>query len=132
MLFQTQLHGGAGGTARVPREHSWAAVALPAWAGEALCSLTQAKCVVGQCVSQAGCVVFSDSVTVHFGDTEDEFRRPAVLKTVLMSCAFAESIGNSGKPIHANENDLREDLMKSSCVLGRAVRGHVTMLLLCH
>lgn len=55
LLFQTELRCGwvvlsEGGGDHVPLEHFWAVVARPAWAGESVCSLIQARPVVGQCV----------------------------------------------------------------------------------
>lgn len=61
-------------------------VELPSWAGESFSGLMCAMSVVGHCSPQADCAVFSDSVVVNVGETEDEFRRPAVLKTVTVNC----------------------------------------------
>lgn len=48
----------------------------------------------GVSVPKAGCVVVSDR--------EDEFRRPAALKTVMVNGADAEMVGNTAKTIRAN------------------------------
>ena len=64
---------------------------------ESVCRLAcvQAVHVVSQCVSKEW--VVPSSAPVNLGETEDEFRRPAVLGTTVANCAVVE--GNAAKTI---------------------------------